>query len=87
MDTYVLKVQLAASEVGMYFQMTNQLSTRSSIMKKKQKQHYKYHPGVNADTFTVHVRHIETSYHDVFEYEKQKTKNNKTNNKIMYIDY
>ena len=29
----VLKVQLVASEVDIYFQMTNQLSTQSSIMK------------------------------------------------------
>ena len=30
----VLKVQLAACKVGIYFQMTNQLSTQSSITKK-----------------------------------------------------
>ena len=31
----VLKVQLAASEVDIFYQMINQLLTRSSIMKKK----------------------------------------------------
>ena len=57
----VLKVQLAASEVGIFFQTTDQLSTQSSIAKKKL--YYICRPVVNADSFNDRVKH------DAFEYE------------------
>ena len=63
----VLKVQLAASEVDIFYQMINQLLTRSSIM-KKEKIHYIYRPWVNTDALLC-------TYHDVFEYEKKKILN------------
>ena len=57
----VLKVHLAPSEVGIFFQMTNQLSIQSSIIKIQKKNIYIYRPGVNADTFNIRIRHTETS--------------------------
>ena len=43
--------------------MTNQLST--SITNKI---HYSYRPGVNADTFSIRIRHTETSRYDIFDF-------------------
>ena len=53
----VLKVKLVANKVGIFFQMTNQLLTQSSITKK-----YTLHLSTlaNADTFNVCIRHTET---------------------------
>ena len=59
-------MQLVKSEVGIYFQMTNQLSTRSSIIKK-----IHLLPEFKAVTSSVHIGHTETSSLDVFGYEKR----------------
>ena len=50
----VLNVQLAAREIDIFSQMTNQLSTQSSIMKNI----YIYYSGFKADTFNIHIRHF-----------------------------
>ena len=32
---------------------------------------YIYLPGINTDRFNVYIRHTETSWHHIFEYEKR----------------
>ena len=74
----VLKVQLAAREFGIFFQMTNQLSTQSSIMKEKKREKGNiYCQGVNQthSTFVIGIlKHQNMMYLNLKKI-------------IMYVDY